>query len=110
MNARLVVLLLLLPQVTTAKVYMCRDPATGKTTFTDVACNAQAVREEVRVPPTNLDSGRRTAAPPPRGAWISDLDTRKTGREYNAIGGTGDVGVTAVTGVAAGLETAEEES
>ena len=82
----LLLVLILVPQLASAKVYMCRDVATGKTTFTDRACDtAAATREEVRVPATNDDSGSRTAAPAGRGAWISDRDTRKTGREHNAI-------------------------
>ncbi len=82
----LLLVLILVPQLAMAKVYMCRDAATGKTTFTDRACDtAAATREEVRVPATNVDSGSRTAEPAERGAWLSDRDTRKTGREFNAI-------------------------
>jgi hypothetical protein len=84
----LLLVLLLMPQLALAKVYMCRDPVTGKATFTDKGCESSASQEEVRVQPTNVDSGSRTAAPPPRGAWVSDRDTRKTGRDYNAIGRT----------------------
>ena len=109
MKAVLVLLLLLGPQLAWAKIYMCRDAVSGKTTFTDVACEQSlASREEVRVQPTNVDSGRRTAAPAPRGAWVSDRDTRKTGRDYNASGGPLDsVKATAIVSPAA---AAEEES
>lgn len=87
MKAVLLLLLLLGPQLAWAKIYMCRDAVSGKTTFTDRACEQSvAIREEVRVSPTNVDSGKRTAAPAPRGAWVSDRDTRKTGRDYNASG------------------------
>jgi hypothetical protein len=86
MKALLLLLLLLLPHSAVAKVYMCMDPVTGKTTFTDKGCAVNVAHEEVRVQATNVDSGSRTAAPAPRGAWVSDRDTRKTGREYNAMG------------------------
>ena len=91
MKAVLLLLLMLGPQLAAAKVYMCRDAVSGKTTFTDRACEQSvAIREEVRVPPTNVASGKHTAKPAPRGAWVSDRDTRKTGRDYNATGGQSD--------------------
>jgi hypothetical protein len=77
-------LLLLVPQLAAARVYMCVDTATGKTSFTDQACNAASVREEVRVPSSNLDSGQRNVAPAQRKIWRSQADTRKTGIDYNA--------------------------
>ena len=109
MKALLMLLLLLGPQLAWAKIYMCRDAVSGKTTFTDRACEQSvATREEVRVPPTNVDSGKRTAAPAPRGAWVSDRDTRKTLRDFNATGGQLDpVKATAVTSPEG---VAEEES
>jgi hypothetical protein len=77
-------LLLLVPQLAMSGVYMCVDPATGKTSFTDKACAKAASREEVRVNGTNLDSGARGGQ---RGSakktWSSDMDTRKTGEHYN---------------------------
>ena len=83
---KLLILLLLLPlsQVATARVYMCVDPETGVTSFTDKACEKSASGEEVRVNATNYDSGRRTASTS-RGpkVWNSHRDTRKTGRDYN---------------------------
>jgi hypothetical protein len=109
MKAVLLLLLLLGPQLAAAKVYMCRDAVSGKTTFTDRACEQNvASREEVRVPPTNVDSGKRTAAPAPRGAWVSDRDTRKSGRDYNASGGQLD-SIKATAGVSPEA-VAEEES
>jgi len=77
-------LLLLLPQLATARVYMCVDHATGQTSFTDQACDAASVREEVRVPPSNLNSGQHSAAPAERKTWRSQADIRKTGTDYNA--------------------------
>ena len=68
MKIVLVLLLLLGPQLAAAKIYLCRDAVSGETTFTDVACEQSlASREEVRVQPTNVDSGQRTAAPAPAG-------------------------------------------
>lgn len=78
----LLLVLLLVPQLAAARVYMCVDPDTGKKSFTDRGCDQVAVREEVRVDPANLDSGSRTAVNSPRKTWRTDLDTRKTGRDY----------------------------
>lgn len=109
MKAVLLLLFLLGPQLASAKVYMCRDEVSGKTTFTDRACEqGAAIREEVRVPPTNVASGRRAADPAPRGAWVSDRDNRKTGRDYNALGGQPDSGK-ATAGVSP-TAVSEEES
>ena len=79
----LLLLLLLIPQLASAKVYMCVDPATGKTSFTDKACATVAAREEVRVGATNLDSGSRPGRGSSSKTWTSDRDTRKTGLDYN---------------------------
>lgn len=76
--------LLLMPQLAMARVYMCVDQASGQTTFTDKACDTTASREEVRVDTTNLDSGKHYAAPAKRKTWRSQADTRKTGVDYNA--------------------------
>lgn len=67
-------ILLPLPHSAQAGVFMCVDPKTGKTSFTDKACEKTASREEVRV---NDDpaSGPRV--------WNSHRDTRKDGRDYN---------------------------
>ena len=80
----LLLVLLLIPQLAAARVYMCVDPATGKTVFTDKGCATWAASEEVRIQATNLNSGTNTAAPVARKAWVSDRDTRKTGRDYSA--------------------------
>lgn len=80
----LIAVLLWLPQLAVARVYMCVDQATGQTSFTDKACDTAAAREEVRVDAANLDSGKRYAAPEKRKTWRSQADTRKTGIDYNA--------------------------
>lgn len=79
-------LVLLLPQLATARVYMCVDEVTGKTSFTDRGCTAAAARQEVKIPPANANSGRRYAdeKPTPEKTWVSDRDARKTGRDYTA--------------------------
>lgn len=78
-----IAVLLLLPQLAVAKVYMCVDPATGKTSFTDKACETREQGEEVRVDASNLDSGSRYQKRAERKIWVSDADTRKTGLDYN---------------------------
>lgn len=80
----LVAVVLLLPQWGSAGVYMCVDPATGKTSFTDKACAVTDAREEVRIDATNLDSGRNTQGRVVEKSWRSEEDTRKSGRDYNA--------------------------
>ena len=79
----LLLVLLLVPQLAAARVYMCVDPATGKTSFTDKACEKASAREEVRVDSTNLDSGSRSARRNSSKTWNSQRDTRKTGGDYN---------------------------
>ncbi len=79
-----IALLLMMPQFAAARVYMCVDHTTGHTSFTDKACDTASVREEVRVPTSNLDSGQRHATPSKRKIWRSQADTRKTGTDYNA--------------------------
>lgn len=83
----IVLLFLLVPALASAEVYMCVDPVTGKTSFTDRACTTDGVGigEEVKVGPANLSSGQRqvTKAGPEK-LWNSDRDLRKTGRDYNA--------------------------
>lgn len=75
--------LLLAPQLAAAKVYMCVDPATGKTSFTDKACDAHEPGEEVRVEAANLESGSRYQKSAGRKTWNSERDERKTGVDYN---------------------------
>lgn len=104
----LVFLVMLIPQLAAAKVFICTDPVSGKTTFTDVACDASATREEVRVPPTNVDSGSRTAAPAARKTWNSDRDSRKTGRDYNALARQLGADEQALTAVVDGRQPVEE--
>ena len=84
MNHLIVIaLLLVIPQLAAAKVYMCTDHATGATSFTDKACETVSSREEVRVDPANLDSGSRYVAPTKQKTWRSQADKRKTGVDYN---------------------------
>lgn len=78
-----VALPLFLSQGATAGVFMCKDPATGRTIFTDKGCDSYATREEVRVDPTNVDSGARTATKAEPKTWKSDHDSRQTGRDIN---------------------------
>jgi hypothetical protein len=74
---------LVLSQVASARVYMCVDHSTGKTSFTDMACDAQGSREEVKVDAANLDSGQRYGKAPSRQkTWNSERDTRKSGLDY----------------------------
>lgn len=80
----LLLALLLVPQLASARVFMCVDLDTGDTSFTDKACETAALREEVRVDPTNLDSGGRAAAKPREKTWRSEEETRKTGLDFNA--------------------------
>jgi len=79
----LLLVLLLVPQLAAARVYMCVDPQTGKTSFTDKACDKATSREEVRVSSTNLGSGSRSARSGSSKTWNSQRDTRKTGNDYN---------------------------
>jgi hypothetical protein len=80
----LIALLLLVPQLAVARVYMCVDQATGQASFTDKACEAASVGEEVRVEVAVLDSGQGDRALTEPKTWNSQLDTRKTGLDYNA--------------------------
>ncbi|GAB5450364.1 MAG: hypothetical protein Hals2KO_06920 [Halioglobus sp.] len=80
-----VILLAALPQMASARVYMCTDHATGKTLFTDRACEPEAsnTREEVRVDATNLGSGSRYKKNKREKSWNSERETRKSGLDYN---------------------------
>jgi len=80
---RVVLLLfLLIPQLALARIYMCTDPATGETLFTDQACDRGDTPEEIRVQTTNLATGENNREAPPQKTWNSDRDQRKTGRDY----------------------------
>ena len=88
MKKIIVLSLLLLAQTASAKVYMCVDHATGKKSFTDKACEtAASSSEEVRVDPSNLESGRKYGTQKNsrvERAWKSQLDVRKTGRDFSS--------------------------
>lgn len=76
-------MILLLPQVATARMYMCVDESTGETTFTDRACEAASSGEEIRVNPINSgEQGKQRGGK--RKVWRSDAESRKTGTEYNS--------------------------
>jgi hypothetical protein len=77
MNRLIVIaLLMLVPQLAAARVYMCVDEATGKTSFTDKACETASTREEVRVDSYTRRSKQKTLR--------SQTDTRKSGADFNA--------------------------
>jgi hypothetical protein len=78
----LLLALLIAPQLSTAGVFMCVDPVTGKKSFTDRACEQEVDREEVRLDATNTSSGANNARPSGNKAWNSDRDTNRSGREY----------------------------
>ncbi len=80
----LAIILLLIPQLAAAKVYMCVDAATGTTSFTDTACDRETRVEEVRVDATNLESGERYKKAPREKTWNSEREVRKSGQDYNA--------------------------
>jgi hypothetical protein len=80
----LLALLLLVPQLAAARVYMCVNQETGEASFTDHACEGASMREEVRVETSNPDSGKRNTALAKSKAWRSQADARKTGIDYNA--------------------------
>jgi hypothetical protein len=85
MNRLIVIaLLMLVPQLAAARVYMCVDEATGKTSFTDKACETASTREEVRVDSVNLNSGNRYTRRSKQKTWRSQTDTRKSGADFNA--------------------------
>ena len=79
----LLMVLLLLPQLAWARVYMCVDPATGKSSFTDKACAKSAPGETVRVVTANPGSAARSPKKDPNKVWQSQRDTTRSGRDYN---------------------------
>jgi hypothetical protein len=78
-----IALLLLMPQLAAARVYMCVDQDTGATNFTDKACQTVSMREEVRVDPVNLNSGARHAGRPKKKTWRSQAESRKSGADFS---------------------------
>lgn len=78
-----IALLLLLPQLASAGVYMCVDPATGKTIFTDKGCATESTREKVQVDVANPGKHARTPRKNKHKAWHSQRDTSKSGVDYN---------------------------
>lgn len=76
--------LVALPQLATAGVFMCVDPVSGKTSFTDKACATTDAREEIRIDATNVSSGNKSRGAPREKTWRSEAETRKSGRDHNA--------------------------
>lgn len=70
---------LLAPQLSSAEVFMCVDPESGKKTFTDKACPSAGERKKVKVQPTNFGQGNKTNYN--QGTWSSDRDKSLAGRD-----------------------------
>ena len=79
----LLMILLLVPQVALARVYMCVDPETGKKSFTDKACEQAGPGEKVRVNVANPGAHARRPKKNPNKVWQSQLDNTRSGRDYN---------------------------
>jgi len=81
----LIFIALLVPSVASAGVFVCVDPATGKKTFTDKACETKGTGEKLNVKPHNFgDAGHRGAAPSGQEAWNSQRTAKGTGtKEYS---------------------------
>ena len=74
----LVLLALLCPAVASAGVFVCVDPATGKKTFTDKACETKSKGEKLDVKPHNFgDSGHRSGSSGQE-AWNSQRTAKGT--------------------------------
>jgi hypothetical protein len=70
---------LLAPPLSSAEVFMCVDPDSGKKTFTDKACPTVGERKKVKVQPTNFGQGSKPAHG--QGTWSSDRDTSISGTD-----------------------------
>ena len=101
MRAFLLMLFFLAPQFSVAGVYMCIDPATGKKTFTDRACEKRTAGDEVRVDPVNFGGAAyRAPAGEHKQVWRSQQAVAKSGRQQatgysrsvDAARSTGDSG------------------
>ena len=62
-----------------AGVVMCKDPVTGKKTFTDKGCPKSGSGKTVKIDPTNFGDG--TLRSREAGAWKSDRDDSVSGRD-----------------------------
>lgn len=78
-GALLLATTLLAPQLSSAEVFMCVDPDSGKKTFTDKACPNAGERTKVKVDPSNFGGGSKTAKN--AGTWSSDKDTSVSGQD-----------------------------
>jgi hypothetical protein len=83
MKILLLLALMGISQLAAARVFICVDPDTGKKTFTDTGCQTTATQEQLRVNPTNLSSGSRSAKKSATKVWNSERDTRKSAVDYN---------------------------
>ena len=74
----LILVALLSPAVASAGVFVCVDPATGKKTFTDKACETKSKGENLDVKPQNFgDSGHRSGSSGQQ-AWNSQRTAKGT--------------------------------
>jgi hypothetical protein len=75
----LILVALLSPAVASAGVFVCVDPATGKKTFTDKACETKAKGEKLDVKPQNFGgSGHRSGGSSGQQAWNSQREAKGT--------------------------------
>ena len=75
----LILAALLSPAVASAGVFVCVDPATGKKTFTDKACETKSKGEKLDVKPQNFgDSGHRSGGSSGQQAWNSQRAAKGT--------------------------------
>ncbi len=78
-------IMVILPLAVRADMYMCVDPETGATSFTDKACEEAASQEEIKVNAINPGGARQASQPRTRNkAWRSQVDARKTGTDFNS--------------------------
>ena len=76
---------IMLPLPVRADLYMCVDPETGATSFTDIACKGAASPQEIKVNAINPGGTRQASHPRTRDkTWRSQLDARKTGTDFNS--------------------------
>ena len=78
-------LIAMLPLAVRADMYMCVDPQTGATSFTDKACKGAASQQEIKVNAINPGGVRQASQPRTQDkAWRSQVDARKTGTDFNS--------------------------
>jgi hypothetical protein len=52
----LFLVLLFIPQLALAEIYVCVDPVTGKKSFTDMACDVHRTGDEIKIKQGNFGS------------------------------------------------------